>query len=616
MRILMSSINPLFPDQVIGGSTKHLQKVAIHLGEMGHQVTILSTQRADSRDPFRWHENVLIKPVMQFKQPFPQPYEIPAFKMAQNVQTVFEHLAQSDRFYVHDGEWLFPDSHTVVPTIVSLRDNAYPETMLGMFLFRGDVMVPISGYSERVIRATAGRFYPDLGRRLRTVPNALDWEAFRPKQPDPAIFEYIPVDPSQHTILLHPHRPERSKGLLDTIRVADRLVNRYSVTDLLVLVPNWFDADVSPDVREYLEEMRQEIARRGLTGHFHFHRWLPQRLMPDYFNLGQVMLSLGHFVEAFGNTVYESLGCGTPAIAARIATHRDLMPDYLLDKVHYGDVDGAAAIAHRIIRNRERTSPEAMAYLHQHYSVDQQMAGYAEAILTATKQPPLQFRPAPLTGESRFGLAPWCYAWEEKVYHDFDARHTAQPTLVDLLSEFPAGFTQAQAEAHGAGEEQVAEWYRAGLIVPRVGESTMPPAAHPRTEGKSAHRYLIGIGSNIDPATHVAQAMIALGELGRNLKASRVVVTEPVGMVSEHQFHNLVVYLETDLPPVALKERFNQIETAFGRDRTDPLSPVKDRPLDLDILAEVTPSPDWGEILQAADSYYRPLVEELMERIF
>jgi 2-amino-4-hydroxy-6-hydroxymethyldihydropteridine diphosphokinase len=611
----MSSINPLFPDQVIGGSTKHLQKMAIHLGELGHEVTILSTQRADSREAFRWHENVLIKPVMQFKQPFPQPYEIPAFKMAQNVQTVFDHLARADRFYVHDGEWLFPDSHTVVPTIVSLRDNAYPETMLGMFLFRGDALIPISGYSERVIRATAGRFYPDLVNRLRTVPNAIDWTAFRPKQADPAIFDYIQIDPSQHTILLHPHRPERSKGLRDTIRVADRLVHGYGVTDLLVLVPDWFDADVSPDVREFLEEMRQEISQRGLTEHFYFHPWLPQRLMPDYFNLGQVMLSLGHFVEAFGNTVYEALGCGTPAIAARIATHRDLMPDYLLDKVHFGDVDGAAAIAHRIIRNQERTSPEAMAYLHQHYSVEQQMAGYAEAILTATKQPPLQFRPAPLTPESRFELPPWCYVWEDQIYHDFDARHTAQPHLADLLSEFPGGFTQAQAEAHGVAGQQVDAWYRDGFIVPKGGESTMPDRANPQGEGKRAHRYLIGIGSNIDPASNVARGLIALGELGSNLIASRVVETEPVGMVSQHDFHNLVVYLETDLDPVALKERFNQIETAFGRDRSDPLSPVKDRPLDLDILAEVTLTTQWAGIMQEVDSYYRPLVEELREQI-
>ncbi len=467
MKILMSSINPLFADQVIGGSTKHLQKAAIYLGELGHEVTILSTQRPDSREPFRWHENVLIKPLMRFKQPFPQPYEIPAYQMAQNVQTVFDHLAEADRFYVHDGEWLFTHSHTYVPTTISLRDNVYPETMLGMFLFQGDVMVPISGYSERVIRATAGRFYPDLGGRLQTVPNALDWEKFRPKEPDLEIFDYIPIDPGQHTILLHPHRPEPSKGLLDTVKVVDRLVHYYGVSDVLTLVPNWFDADVSPDVKEYLERVRQQIHDRGLTTHFHFHKWLPQRLMPDYFNLGQVMLSLGHFVEAFGNTVYESLGCGTMSIAARIATHRDLVPDHLLDKVHHGDTNAAADIAYRIIKDKETTSSETMRYLHESYSVERQMKGYADAILKAVKRPAMRFQPSPVTAESQFVLSPWCYVWEENLYHDFDARHASLPSLVQLLENEPAGFTMRQAADQGVEQETLLEWYQRGYIVPR-----------------------------------------------------------------------------------------------------------------------------------------------------
>lgn len=466
MKILMSSINPLFADQVIGGSTKHLQKAAVHLGELGHDVTILSTRRPDSDTPFRWHENVLIKPVMRFKQPFPQPYDIPAYEMALNVQTVYDHLQTADRFYVHDGEWLFTRSHTAVPTTVSLRDNVYPETMLGMFLFQGDVLVPISGYSERVIRATAGRFYPELGSRIQTVPNALDWDKFRPKEVDPELFEYIPIDPTQHTIMLHPHRPEPSKGLRETVAVADRLVHDYGVADLLVLVPNWFDADVSPDVKEYLTAVRQEIEERGLTDHFLFHKWLPQRLMPDYFNVGRVMLSLGHFVEAFGNTVYEALGCGTMAIAARIATHRDLVPDNLLDKVYFGDTEAAAAAAHRIIKNRESTSAATMRYLHDTYSVKRQMDGYARAILAAEKRPPLAFEANPVTGATRFVLAPWCDIWGENIYHDFTARHTALPRLIELLDSQPGGFTVIDAAGSSVPAADVERWYQNGFVVP------------------------------------------------------------------------------------------------------------------------------------------------------
>jgi hypothetical protein len=55
-------------------------------------------------------------------------------------------------------------------------------------------------------------------------------------------------------------------------------------------------------------------------------------------------------VESFGNTPYESLGCGTPAVVARVSTHRELLPDHLLDKVHFGDVETAASLTAAIIK--------------------------------------------------------------------------------------------------------------------------------------------------------------------------------------------------------------------------------------------------------------------------
>jgi hypothetical protein len=107
-----------------------------------------------------------------------------------------------------------------------------------------------------------------------------------------------------------------------------------------------------------------------------------------------------------------------------------------------------------------------MRYLHETYSVERQMQGYADAILKATKRPPMGFRPAPLTKESRFVLAPWCYVWDENIYHDFDARHRLRPQLVNLLAQEPAGFTQAQAAGHGISEDEIRDWYRDGYIVP------------------------------------------------------------------------------------------------------------------------------------------------------
>ncbi len=462
MHIVMFSINPLFADRVMGGAPKQLQKVAIYLGQQGHDVTILCTRPGPQAADFRWHERVLVRPILRFHQPFPQPYAAPAYHLANALQEVADHLATADRFYMHDGEFLFPYAYQHVPTVVSLRDNVYPETILGGFLFQGDALIAISDYSYQFYLHTMGRFLPDLAARMVVVPNGMDWAQFCPTPPR-EILTLIPVNPATEAIVLHPHRPEPSKGLPQTIAVAELLVRRHGITNLRVLVPRWLEVGVSPEVAAFYAEMRREIAQRGLEAHFLFHEWVPQGLMPQYYSLGQVTLALGHFVESFGNTPYESLGCGTPAIVARVSTHRELLPDELIDKVHFGDAETAAALAAAIIQEKRRTPAETLAYLHTHYDARAQVDGYAQVILGAQRRGPLAYRHTPLTPQTRFRLAPWCYVWEGGIYHDFLAQHRPMPVLARLAQQFAAGFTREQAGVETAVWQA---WYEEGYITP------------------------------------------------------------------------------------------------------------------------------------------------------
>lgn len=449
----------------MGGAPKHLQNIAIYLGELGHSVTVLCTTAAESNQIFRWHENVTIRPELPFKQPFPQPYDVPAYQLAQTVQTVAESLDTADRFYMHDGEFLFPYVYAGIPTVVSLRDSVYPETQLGGFLFQGDELITISEHSRQYYLNTVGRYLPELADRTHVIHNGIDWERFSPTPPR-EILDIVPVDPAVDTVIIHPHRPEPSKGLPQTLAVVDLLVHRYGLRQVRVLVPRWLDTGQSAEVRAFYEAMQQDIARRGISDNFIFHDWIPQNLMPQYFSLGAVTLALGHFVESFGNAVYESLGCGTPSIAARVATHRELLPDHLLDKVHFDDADSAAALAADIIRTRRRTASETLDYLRQHYSIERQLTAYARLILNARKRPPLNYQHRQLTSETKWRLAPWCYQWGGGVYHDYLAEHRQMPDLQQLLAQFPDGFTITEAIAADISEEAVKSWYRLGYIVP------------------------------------------------------------------------------------------------------------------------------------------------------
>lgn len=466
MKIVGFSINPLFPDRVIGGSAKHQRTVLTHLGELGHDVTVLCTRHPEAQ-PFRWHEKVEVLPVLPFKQPFPEPYAVPAYQIAEIIQTVGDRLITADRFYMHDGELLVPFLYRNVPTVISLRDNVYPETILGSFLFSADTLIAIAEYSRQVYVHTAGRFLPELSQRTITINNGIDFSHFRPGPPAQAIRDLVGIDPEQHFVVLHPHRPEPTKGLRQTIAVADALVHQYGCTSLRVLMPRWYDEKIAPDVRAFYQEALDTIAARGLSEHFVFHEWIPQSLMPDYYRLGDLTLVLGSFVEAFGNVAYESLACGTPAIVARVATHRSLLPDTLIAKVHYDDNAAAAALAATIWRERTRTSPETMAYLHKHFAIEQQLQAYAAAILNARTVPPAPTRVVPLGAETCYVLAPWCYTWGDgMLFHDFAARHEREPLLSALIAAHPSGFTPAQAAAAGADAGAVERWYRAGYVVP------------------------------------------------------------------------------------------------------------------------------------------------------
>ena len=120
--------------------------------------------------------------------------------------------------------------------------------------------------------------------------------------------------------------------------------------------------------------------------------------------------------------------------------------------------------------------------------------------------------------------------------------------------------------------------------------------------------YLCSIGSNLDPHTHVSHALAELLANVGPLRLSSVIRTKPVGMHSSHDFLNCLLVVESPFDAVRLKQRFVALEVAHGRDRSDPLCKVHDRPLDIDILASNT----HGDFATAeVDSYLAELLAEL-----
>ncbi len=129
----------------------------------------------------------------------------------------------------------------------------------------------------------------------------------------------------------------------------------------------------------------------------------------------------------------------------------------------------------------------------------------------------------------------------------------------------------------------------------------------------TASGYLLGIGSNIDPHNNIVRIIAQLFEHFPQLTLSRVLKLPPIGMNSQHDFLNVVVFIETAIEQTDLKEICNTIEIQLGRDRDDPTRKTKDRPADLDILTSIR-FPDDVERLASniTDEYFLyPLLDEI-----
>ena len=118
--------------------------------------------------------------------------------------------------------------------------------------------------------------------------------------------------------------------------------------------------------------------------------------------------------------------------------------------------------------------------------------------------------------------------------------------------------------------------------------------------------YLCGLGSNIDPEKNLPRAVVRLAQGFGPVSLSPVIRTAPQGMDSDNSFLNALAVFYSDLLPDQVKQHLNELEEALGRDRSDPFSGVRDRPIDVDIL-ETCGSPAFTGC-DITEGYYRQLL--------
>ena len=112
------------------------------------------------------------------------------------------------------------------------------------------------------------------------------------------------------------------------------------------------------------------------------------------------------------------------------------------------------------------------------------------------------------------------------------------------------------------------------------------------------HKVYLGLGTNLgDREANMLKAMSLIGErVGRVVRQSSFIETEPWGFESAHQFLNAVILVETESTPREVLLLTQQIERDLGKRKehatqrsklsNSKLSNSKytDRPMDIDIL--------------------------------
>ncbi len=94
-------------------------------------------------------------------------------------------------------------------------------------------------------------------------------------------------------------------------------------------------------------------------------------------------------------------------------------------------------------------------------------------------------------------------------------------------------------------------------------------------------RAWLSLGSNIDPRQRIPAALESLRERFGELVISPIYESEAVGFRGDN-FHNLVVGIETGLPPRELADALREIESEYGRVRG--AEKFSSRTLDIDLL--------------------------------
>lgn len=97
------------------------------------------------------------------------------------------------------------------------------------------------------------------------------------------------------------------------------------------------------------------------------------------------------------------------------------------------------------------------------------------------------------------------------------------------------------------------------------------------------HQYLICLGSNEKPETHLSNAQAAIRQIASCLRWGETLVTPAEGNIQAAPYHNCAALLCSTMEADSLNRFFKEVEKENGRTSMSKITGVV--PLDIDILS-------------------------------
>jgi glycosyltransferase involved in cell wall biosynthesis len=349
----------------VGGVEKHVERLARHVVERGHEAEVL-TQAADlDRTATDELDGVTVRrfPVLVRSADYAFSPSLVRFLHANSRRFDVVHAHNYHALPAAAAAWTHPRSFVFTPhyhgtSASSVRRLLHiPYRRIGGSIFRrADRVICVSGREARLVH----RDFPWLGERIEVIHNGVDLDQIRAAVPQE----------EQRRVILSAGRLEPYKGVERTIEAMRHLNDEYVLR-----------ITGEGSAREALGEC---VARHGLAERVEFLGRVDLGTLYRWFRTTSVYVTMSR-IEAMPLTPLEVLAAGASVVASDIPAHREIA-DATDAKIELVSPEASSTDLAAAIVRAAQTTPNLPTVLDWAEVGERTLAVYA-AVSTAKRTP-------------------------------------------------------------------------------------------------------------------------------------------------------------------------------------------------------------------------------------